>query len=418
MEPLKFVLSIIFPGLPVLSSSIYMGQIVFFLTFFLIATRTINTSKYLNFHSKRAFLLYSLLFLIINLHFFDVGLIYFNQYYGVATIIICKSFVFVLLGLNIHVIDDVFRIKKMRNIFYTITACYVALLFLSIFIVPNKEVSSWYLRGISKDTLIKNVVFDYLYISDTIALLLLLIMSQVKSMTRKFLIFFFGFFILSLSGSRTSFICFGLAGISFWVLMSFNIRIKTILSAVALLVLFIALTFIYLTFAGEEAQMQYGDRSINPSGSYRFLVSNYKTDGSLMERERYFDQSWSALKDHWLVGDFMSDFVEGRPGTYFHNWLSFWTNFGIVPFLLSVILIVSSLYRSVRQMRKDSDSPTNQLLFLWAIYIIIAITFSRSYDFYYIWFIFFGSSMIDRKFTWRGDRRLFTSQTEKKLRVG
>lgn len=416
-DPFKFVLSIITPGLPLLTSAIYMEQIVFFLTFFLIANRMINTGKYLNSHSIYAFLFYFLFFLIINLYFFDVGLIYFSQYYGTATDLICKSFVFVLLGLNIHVIDDMFRIKKMRNLFYTLTACYVALLFSAIFFVTSKEVVSWYLRGISRDTVIENFAFDYLYISDTTALLFLLIMSQVKSMTRKLLIFFFGFFILSLTGSRTSLICFGLAGILFWVVISFNIR-KTILSTVVLPVLFIASVFIYFTFTTEQSILQYGDGSINPSGSYRFLLSNYQTDGSYMERQIYFNQNWNALKDNWLFGDFMSDYKENRPGTYFHNWLSFWRAFGIVPFLLSVILIVSSLYRSVRQIRKDSDSPTNQMLFLWAIYIIIAITFSRSYDFYYIWFIFFGSSMIDRKFTWRGVHRHFTLLTGKKLRWG
>ena len=414
MEPLKFVISIIFPGLPVLSSAIYMEQIVFFLTFFLIATRTINTVKYLNFHSKRAFLLYILVFLIINLSFFDVGLLDFNQYYASATILICKSFVFVLLGLNIHVISDMFRIKKMRNLIYTITACYVALLLVAVFFAPNLEVSSWYLRGISKVTLLKNITFDYNYVSDTFALLLLLIMSQVKSVIRKVLIFFFGLFILTLSGSRTSFICFGLAGILFWVVMSFNMRNKTMLLAATLLVLLIASTFIYQSFIADQAMAQYGDRTINPSGSYRFLFSNYKTDGSYQLRGEIFNQRWSELMDNWFVGRFMSEFAAGRPGTYFHNWLSFWTNFGIIPFIFSVILIISSLNRSTRQLFKDSRSPTNQWLLLWSIYIVIAITGARAYNFPYIWFVLFGSSMIDRKFSWRGSRQSLASQTLKR----
>lgn len=399
INPFKFVVSKIFPGLPFLYNAIYLEQIVFFLTFILITTRTINTGKYLNFHSKRAFLLFILFFLIINLSFFDVGLIFFSQYYSSSTILICNSFIFILLGLNIHVIENIFLVQKMRVLFYTIVASYVALLVVSIFLAPNSEMYSWYLRGISKETLFKTAMFDYNYIADTVALLLLLVISQVKSMTRKVLIFFFGLFTLTLIGSRTSFICFGLAGILFWVLMLIKVSKKTLLLPVALLVLLIVSTFIYSAFIAERVTEQYGDLSLNPSGSYRFSFSKYKSDGSYILRGEIFDQRWNDLKDKWLVGRFMSETVEGRKGTYFHNWFSFWSSFGIVPFFLSVILIISSLNRSARQFLKDTGSPTNQLLLFWSVYIVIAITFSRAYNFPYIWFVLFGASMIDRKFS-------------------
>ena len=235
-------------------------------------------------------------------------------------------------------------------------------------------------------------------------------MSQVKSMVRKMLILFLGLFIIILSGSRTSFLCFGLSGIIFWVMMIFWVSKKKMLLPVALIILLILLVFIYWASFYNQVLLEYGDK-------YRFAFVNYKTDGSYLLRTEIFYKRWRELEDIWFVGRYMSELAEGRPGTYFHNWLSFWSAFGIVPFLLFIILIVSSLNRSARQFFKDSGSPRNQLLFLWSIFIVSAIIVGRAYDFYYFWFVLFGSSMINRKVSRRGGRRPFTSQIEKKLRL-
>ena len=391
----------------------YMEQIVFFLTFIFIAMRKINTGKYLNVHSIRAFFLYILVVLIINLSFFDIGLLNFNYYFSPSINFICRSFLFIFLGLNIHVIDEIFQVKKMRVIFYTIAACYVALIVVTAITDSYSTARAWYLEGLtssldrSEDALTGKALFDYMYISDTVALLLLIIMSQMKSMTGKVSILFVGLFIILLSASRTSFICFGLAGLTLLAVLSFKVSTKKMILPIALLVLLISLASIYGQFFTEKVTAQYGDK-------YRFALTNYKTDGSYVFRGEIFDQRWRELEDNWLMGRYLSMYAAGRSGTYFHNWLSFWTNFGIVPFLLSVILIVSSLYRAVKQFLKDSFSPINQLLLLWSIFVVIAISFSRSYDFYYIWFVLFGSSMIDRKLRWRGGRLPFTSQTNKR----
>ena len=145
-----------------LYNAIYTEQIVLLLTLFFLATKTINISSYLNFNSKLTFLLFILVFLIVNLSYFDVGKIAFGQYYSFSTFVIAKGFVFVLLGLNIHVIDDVFRVKKMRIFFYGITACYVSLILISAIISPESGLYSWYLGGIWNNVQVKELGFDYL----------------------------------------------------------------------------------------------------------------------------------------------------------------------------------------------------------------------------------------------------------------
>jgi hypothetical protein len=393
-------------------NAIYMEQIVMLLTVYFVATRNINIGRYMNLNLRLAFFLFTCVFLIVNLSFFDVGLLYFGQYYSFSTLIIARGFVFVLLGMNIHAIDDMFQDNKIRIVFYSIAALYITTILLSSILNPEVRNYSWYLGGITRGMAYDYVdsQLDYNYVADTVALLFLFIMSRVKGLTLKMLILIFGLFILLLSVSRTSFICFGFAGLLLWTRLSFIVNKKKMILPVMVLVLLITFAFTYAQFFSNQVTREYGD-------SYRFNFLNIKTDGSYNQRAYYFEKRWHELRDNWLFGRYMSEVAEGRPGTYFHNWLSFWSAFGIGPFLLSVILIVSSLSRSVQQLFKNSVSPKNQWLFLWTIYMVLVITFSRSYSFYYIWFIIFGSSIIDRKYTMRRGHSHFTSKTENKVHL-
>jgi hypothetical protein len=379
---------------------IYLEQIVFLLTVFLILTGTINVNKYINFHSRRAFLLYALVFLIINMSFFIVGLNNMNQYYSQSTFVLGRGFIFILLGLNIHVINDFMQEKKMRALFFSIAALYLALILGFSIFSPLASMHSWYLEGINNKQMLNklDISFSYLYIADTAALLILLIISQLKQLNHKILLFLFGLFILILTSSRTSFLCFGLAGFFLLMKLFFNRnKSKSGLTFMLVLIL-IFLGFTFLNFFNEKVLVEYGD-------SYRFSFKNYQTDGSFIHRNLLFTKRISELENIWFLGSYMSDTLAGRTGTYFHNWLAFWSEYGILPFILSIILFVSSLKICVRQFIKDPHSSTNQLFFLWSIFIITAVIFSRSASFYYFWFVFFGSAMINRKFIRRPTHR-------------
>jgi hypothetical protein len=308
--------------------------------------------------------------------------------------IICKGFVFILLGLNIHVINDMFRQKKARFIFYTIAAIYFFAILLSDINNPLGGNLPWYLRGITTDT---EKRFDYLYISDSSALLLLFIISRAKNIYSKLLITVFGSFILVLCLSRASLICFVAASIitvTIHCLKGLRAGIKKIVRIGALLILLISLSIKYVPLLLD--QTEYLDMGIGKRFNLYALTDK---DGSYLLRKELLDKGLLELKETWLFGRYMSEVVEERPGTYIHNWLSFLSAFGIGPFLLSVFLIVSASYRIARQFLKDSKSPINELLFIWSIYIIMIIVFARSYDYYYIWFILLGIPMINQGFT-------------------
>ena len=76
----------------------------------------------------------------------------------------------------------------------------------------------------------------------------------------------------------------------------------------------------------------------------------------------------------------------GDSGEYIHNYLSFWRQFGIIPFLmfLTILIYQISYIFSFWFKSKISDSTLN-LLFYFTIFALLEIITARSYVFPYIW---------------------------------
>lgn len=379
-----------------LLNAIKLEHIVFVLTIVLILSRYINVGKYLNFHSGGALILFIWIFFIVLVSYFDVGQVSFGQYFSFSTLIIGRGFIFILLGLNIHNIYDMLKEKKLRRIFYTIATIYFTVILLSAIYNPLAGNLPWYLRGITTYTgnIDSYVRFDYLSISNTCALLLLFIISINRNIHIKLLISIFGSFLLVLCLSRASLICFVTAAIITFIIHFFKVGIKKIGTIALLLILLIFLSVIYVPLLLEQTEY------LNIGISKRFNpIAFRETDGSYFLRRDLLDKGLFVLKETWFFGRYMSEIAEGKDGTYIHNWLSFWSAYGIGPFLLFSYLLVTASFRITRLFLKDSKSPKNELLFLWSIYMILIIVFSRAYDYYYIWFILLSIPMINQGFT-------------------
>ena len=73
------------------------------------------------------------------------------------------------------------------------------------------------------------------------------------------------------------------------------------------------------------------------------LSSNISTISRLLTLRRGVDH---LLREAWLLGDFRSHYKQFRqPGTYIHNYLSLWSDYGIAPFVaFASLLLTSFLY--------------------------------------------------------------------------
>ena len=83
------------------------------------------------------------------------------------------------------------------------------------------------------------------------------------------------------------------------------------------------------------------------------------------------------------MGDVSANY--GSAGTYIHNYLSLFRQFGIIPFIAFISILFYSYSRLSLQWIKNNNLKIN-LLFYYTSFIIIEILFARSFMHPFIWF--------------------------------
>ena len=378
--------------LPTPLDIISLEHIIFIATLFLIISRTIRIEKYLNFGTICTLFLFVWIFLIIVVSFFDViegvktNFWTYNNYFR---LIICQGFIFIMLGLNVYLINDLFKIKKYKFIFYAVTIFYFSIILASSILNPSSAPYPWYSGGIIEEIYGSDSIVDPLYIADTVALLLFMIISRAKNINIKILIILSGAFLIFLSGSRATFVFFIVSGLIVLTIKVLTARIKEKLVFVAALVILFYISNINMGLAELPAQYV---------KTHRFNFYEFRNDQSYIDRKILLETGLSELEEHWFLGRYMSEVIEGRPGTYIHNWLSFWSAFGLVPFLFFIFMIIFVMYRISILFIKDLNAPIKEFLFLCSIFMIMSICFSRAYTYHFIWFILSAVPMIGHRF--------------------
>lgn len=112
------------------------------------------------------------------------------------------------------------------------------------------------------------------------------------------------------------------------------------------------------------------------------------SDTSLNMRVEDFNRGWEDLSDNWILGSFMGDVENnfGNSGEYIHNYLSFWRQFGIIPFLAFFIILTSqTIYIFYLWFKQKRSNSVLNILFYFTIFTLLEIITSRSYVFPYIW---------------------------------
>jgi len=248
---------------------------------------------------------------------------------------------------------------------------------------PHFVLSSWYDARIVSDT--TGVRVDYQSVGDSTALLLLFVISRTKRNNVKLLVMLMGVYMLVAIGSRSSVLCFAVSAIIAQIIHLFkgNFLKKAFPLVVISLLLYISSLYVpSLNFFR------------NMSETHRFNPYNIVYDRSYIGRKYWQKVGLREIKKHWLTGRYMSEVVQGRPGTYIHNWLSFWSAFGLGPFLLSILLMIFVMRKSTVLFIHDINSPIKEFFFMCSIFSIMSVTVARAYFFPYIWLVLSTFPMI------------------------
>lgn len=119
-------------------------------------------------------------------------------------------------------------------------------------------------------------------------------------------------------GSRTDFLLFA-AVFPLFILMNFSPVVR-VGASVGMVLLVIGLVLFW-------------------EGGNRFSSAN--AAASLSERAKYLEAGWNAIMEHPFTGDYLGQIRDfGKIGTYIHNGLSMWSQFGLVAFVIFCYLIL------------------------------------------------------------------------------
>ncbi len=131
-------------------------------------------------------------------------------------------------------------------------------------------------------------------------------------------------------------------------------------------------------FASLEAQSSLLAQMEVATGRVASLLEG--EDASFNERKELLSESLDYLSRYWLLGKFMYEVTDGPGlGLYVHNWLSFWLEYGVGPFILSLALF---FYLLIRSWRRRADVEVSLLIFA-----LLAVAFARAYVWVHFWFI-------------------------------
>jgi hypothetical protein len=124
-------------------------------------------------------------------------------------------------------------------------------------------------------------------------------------------------------------------------------------------------------------------------------------DPSTNTRLDTFFRGFSIILKNWMWGDYGGLNGQINPSkSYIHNFLSFWRQFGLVPFGIIMTLIVLVIIESKNQFYYINESRSFMIISL-AIVMISSVTFAHGYKYAMIFLLFgfIGSSQSFRKAT-------------------
>lgn len=251
-------------------------------------------------------------------------------------------------------------------------------LMLVLAVLPVFLVTDWTALAIVYRDYLTGGTVNYLLIGDMLVFTYLLYFASVvsadSSKARYYVLWLLIFVALFVNNSRSSLFffaaCFFLAHLIV-SLTSLAVRRNTIVLFVAALCLFVILGAFYWR---EFEYFFQGSRVLS-------LFFDAGGDGSLQSRSRILEEGIGRISRNYFLGDIAGQvkhaYAIAPLGSYIHNILSFWEQFGLLVFLLYIgawAFLLTEIFR---------DAPKNRLmgmvLFFGFLYAIFSMVFARAF---------------------------------------
>ena len=220
-------------------------------------------------------------------------------------------------------------------------------------------------------------------ISDHVAFLAIVLFNLDDTRKSRYITLFISLLLLLFYSSFTSitfFILTILVNIVYSIYLKRNIILK-IFTTLVLICLIICASVFYIQISNQPIQLQGNSVFINTINNYLMRVHYVINleDGSLNKRLIQFNEGFKVLKEKPILGEFMYEYrVFRTTGSYMHNILSYWAEYGLINFLLIFVPYFIFLFKSYKYFVKYDDKILKALFFS-GIYVTLILLFSRSY---------------------------------------
>ena len=212
----------------------------------------------------------------------------------------------------------------------------------------------------------------YLMLGDTFGLWPLLSGAVVKKRFSRLIIVLVALFCLTMLNTRTSLYAFIMA-------IPFLFRLKLGRAGILMAIIVSALIFLAPMLQSQENLI---------GRMYGSIFSG--EDSSMKSRLIQFDVGLTALAEHWFIGDYAGQVRDfGEYGAYMHNILSYWSQFGLIPFLLIISIWVRATRRAFRHINSSNnwEDPDSLFFVLALVYFGVEVFASRSYLYFMAWLV-------------------------------
>lgn len=277
---------------------------------------------------------------------------------------------YIYLGLNMKDIFLLFQMERFKKVIYImyyifcLTVIYIAIT------STERNIFEGVFRG-------RNNRGPYLEAGDMFTMLsFFVILYQKKG---KWIIFLLSVGISFLIGSRTSlYLLTGIVVMEYFfrIILTKKISLKASLIGVLITGVLIVCTRHFLPSI-----------NLNQVKTLELLV-NFNLDNSYLGRAARLKSNLPILKENWFFGKYMSDILNrGEVGAYIHNFLSYWQNYGLIPFVMILYMLLYTWYLNTIVYIKNFNETSVRCLWMLSFFIITETLFSRALTFHYLWFM-------------------------------
>lgn len=210
--------------------------------------------------------------------------------------------------------------------------------------------------------------WSYLVWGNSFAIISLLTFVAQNTLVRKLIVFLISNIMLVYISSRSAIICFNLSIFLFLALKE-NYR-RTFLYLISLLVL----TFCTVKFFSLENYF--------PNRTRVFF--NFESDQSGSLRIQQFIHGVKDIKENIFSGSYMGQLKFNRDtpsrGNYIHSYLSIWRQFGLIPFIM-ILVMIGFILKTLKSNNTSSE------FFVLSTFILINCIFFKSYTYPYLFLV-------------------------------